>query len=104
MEYRPDTKAKRRSDRALVAAYHEAELIKLLDRVRAGFAALDAKTIDAFELDDIIHQYKRATVELWKFCSATGSATALAARAIEQARLDGEMWDWWQAGAPRRRS
>lgn len=86
-----------------MSAYHEAELSKLLDRVRAGFAAFDANTINAFELDEIIHRYKRASVELWKFCSATGSATAMAARAIEQAGQEGETWDWWEAGAPRRR-
>jgi hypothetical protein len=39
-------KARRRADQELLATYHEARL--------------------AFQLDDIIHQYKRATIELWQ--------------------------------------
>jgi hypothetical protein len=33
--------------------------------VREGFARLDAGEIDAFELDDLIHHYKRSARELW---------------------------------------
>ncbi len=53
-------RAQRRADRALIAAYHEAQLANLLERVRAGFAAYDAGQLDAFGLDDIIHRYKRS--------------------------------------------
>ncbi len=96
-------KAKRRADRASVASYHEAELTKLLEHVRSGFAAYDAGQLDAFELDELIHQYKRATIELWKFCGATGSQVAGAARAIEWAARDGQTFDWWERGALRKR-
>jgi hypothetical protein len=47
----PRTKAQRRADREAVGAYHEAQLAKLLERVRDGFERYDADTIDAFELD-----------------------------------------------------
>jgi hypothetical protein len=69
-----------------------------------GFAAYDTGQIDAFELDEIIHQYKRATVELWKFCVGLGSGSGveLAAHAIELARAEGADRDWWEAGAPRK--
>jgi hypothetical protein len=36
--------------------------------VRAGFAQLDSGEIDEFDLDDLIHHYKRSAGELWKFC------------------------------------
>jgi hypothetical protein len=52
------TKAERQADREAVVAYHEAELAKLLERLRTGFADYDAETIDAFELDAPIHRYQ----------------------------------------------
>ena len=30
---------------------------------------MDAGELDAFELDELIHRYKRSTRELWKFCN-----------------------------------
>jgi hypothetical protein len=92
-------KARRRADRALVAGYHETQLTKLLEHVRAGFAEYDAGQLDAFGLDELIHQYKRATIELWKFCGATGPQVAGAARAIEWAARDGQPIDWWDRAA-----
>ena len=83
----------------MVGDYHERELRALLEHVRDGFARLDAGELDAFELDDLIHRYKRSTRELWKFCSLGESA----AWAIEDARERGEKIDWWAAGEPRRR-
>jgi hypothetical protein len=29
--------------------------------------------IDAFELDDVIHHYKRSARDLWKLCGSSGS-------------------------------
>jgi hypothetical protein len=58
------TKAERRAARAAVAAYHEAELAGLIDHVREGLARYDAREIDAFELDELIHHYHRATQKL----------------------------------------
>jgi hypothetical protein len=94
-------KAKRRAARQLVGEYHERELTRLLERVREGFAQLDAGEIDAFDLDELIHRYKRSARELWKFCSLNHPETA--AWMLEDAREQGEGVDWWAAGEPRRR-
>jgi hypothetical protein len=67
-----DERARRQAARELPAAYHEEQLRTLLERVRDGFARLDAAEINPFELDDLIHQYKRAARELWKFCGSSG--------------------------------
>jgi hypothetical protein len=97
------SKAELRADRALVGTYYEARLADLLEQVREGFARYDAGELDAFELDDLIHRYKRATRELWKFCgNLTGSSAHFVARAIEEWQASGEMVDWWERGNPRR--
>ena len=66
-------RAERRAARQTIGAYHEAQLRLLLDRVRDGFNRLDTGEIDAFELAELIHRYKRSARELWKFCGQTGS-------------------------------
>jgi hypothetical protein len=93
-------KARRRAARELVGRYHERELSRLLEHVREGFARLDAGELDAFDLDDLIHRYKRSARELWKFCHVGPEG---AAWAIEDARARGEELDWWAAGEPRGR-
>jgi hypothetical protein len=98
-----DTKAERRAARALVGAYHEARLAGLIEHLREAFARYDAGEIDAFDLDDVIHHYKRSARELWKFCSGTGSDALFAARTLEYWQAERESPDWWEAGAPRRR-
>jgi hypothetical protein len=103
----PDTgassKARRRADVALVASYHEARLAELLERVRDGFGRYDAGELDAFELDDLIHRYKRSTRELWKFCGdVAGTRAGFIARTIEEMQSRGESIDWWERGNPRR--
>ncbi len=96
-------KAQRRADIALVGSYYEARLVNLLERVRAGFADYDAGELDAFDLDDLIHRYKRATRELWKFCgSVTGSSAHFIARSLEEMQERGETIDWWERGNPSR--
>jgi PAS domain-containing protein len=100
---REGERARRRAARELVAAYHDEQLRVLLERVRDGFARLDAGEIDAFDLDDLIHHYKRASRELWKFCGSSGSEWARAARSLAFWREQDEEPDWWEAGAPRRR-
>jgi len=97
---RPD----RRAARQLIAACHRNELRTLLGRVRAGFAQLDAGEIDEFEMDDVIHHYKRSAAELWKFCGSSGGQWQRAAHTLTYLREHGEEPDWWEAGAPRRRS
>jgi hypothetical protein len=97
-------RAQRRAARETIGRYHEEQLRLLLERVRDGFARLDAGDIDAFELDDLIHRYKRSARELWKFCGQTGSQWLAATRTLEYLEAQGdEPPDWWQAGEPRRR-
>ncbi|MDQ3880899.1 MAG: hypothetical protein M3295_07500 [Chloroflexota bacterium] len=93
-------KAKRRAARELVGDYHERELTRLLERMREGFAQLDAGEVDAFDLDELVHRYKRSARELWKFCNVSRSETV--AWLINDAREQGEEVDWWAAGEPRR--
>ncbi|HEY1456911.1 MAG TPA: hypothetical protein VGF15_00205 [Solirubrobacteraceae bacterium] len=97
-----DTKAARRASRAVIGAYHEASLADLIERVRDGLARYDAGELDAFELDEVIHQYKRAARELWKFCVGAGGHVLSAARTLEYWEAEGELPDWWEAGAPHR--
>jgi hypothetical protein len=96
------SKAERRAARAAVAAYHEVELARLLEHVREGIARYDAGEIDVFELDDLIHHYKRATQKLWSFCSGGGSQVYSTARMLEWQREEGELPNWWDLAAPRR--
>ena len=87
----------------MIGAYHEEQLRALLEHVRTGFARLDAGEIDPFELDDLIHHYKRSARELWKFCGSSGSEWERAARTLAFLCDSGDEPDWWQAGAPRSR-
>jgi hypothetical protein len=99
----PDTKAARRAARDRVAGYHQEQLGRLLEHVREGFARYDAAELDAFELDDVIHQYTRSARELWKFCELTGSRALYTAGTLDHWTREGEEPDWWELGAPRRR-
>jgi hypothetical protein len=96
-------RAQRRAARKTIAAYHEEQLGLLLERVRVGFARLDAGEIDVFELDELIHHYKQAARELWKFCNLSGGSPVSALHALEFRREQGEEPDWWEAGQRRRR-
>lgn len=100
---RSGERARRRAAREKIGAYHEEQLRALLERVRDGFARFDRGEMDAFDLDDLIHQYKRSARELWKFCGSTGSEWERAARTLAYWREQDEEPDWWQAGAARRR-
>jgi hypothetical protein len=86
----------------MIAAYHQSQLRTLLEHVRSGFAQLDAGTIDEFELDDLIHHYKRSATELWKFCGSSGGQSLQAASSLAFVREQDEEPDWWEIGAPRR--
>lgn len=98
-------KTNRREVRAIVVAYHREELRALLQHVREGFAGLDTADVDEFELDDLIHRYKRAAKQLWMFCGSTRSHELHAAAAIEQMRDRGEERDWWaESAGPDRRT
>src|SRR5689334_14194663 len=94
------TKAERRAARATVGAYHQAELAKLVEHLRDALARYDAGDLDAFEFDEIVHRYKRATQKLWSFC--TRSSAMRTAGTIEWLREEGETPDWWEQEASRR--
>jgi hypothetical protein len=101
----PGEKARRRAAREMIGAYHEEQLRLLLDHVREGFARLDGGEIDVFDLDDLIHRYKRSAQKLWSFCGSSGSGWERAALTLEWMRDEGEeLPDWWAAGEPRRRT
>ena len=87
-------RARRRPARELVGAYHEEQLRGLLEHVREGFTRLDGGEIDAFELDELIHRYKRSARELWKFCGSSGSGWERAAGMLAFLRQNGEDPDW----------
>jgi hypothetical protein len=96
------SKAERQADVALVIRYHEARLADLLERVRDGLDRYDAGELDAFELDELIHRYKRAARELWKFCGdrTHGRSSHFIARTLEDMQKREETIDWWEPGNP----
>jgi hypothetical protein len=59
-----DPKGRRRAALEMLARYHEEQLRSLLEHVREGFQKLDDGEIDPFELDDLIHHYKRSAQKL----------------------------------------
>jgi hypothetical protein len=93
----------RRADLALVTSYHEAQLAKLLERVQEGFRRFEAGAVSAFEVDDLIHDYKHAARELWKFCGdLSGSRVRSTARTLRELGEDADSMDWWERGNPKR--
>jgi hypothetical protein len=72
----------------------------LLERVRKGFRRLDEGEIDAFELDDLIHRYKRSAKELWKFCNLSRPEAAV--WMLDDVQEKDDELDSWAAGEPRR--
>ena len=97
-------RARRKAARELIGRYHEEQLRLLLDHVREGFEGLDRGELDPFELDELIHRYKRSAQKLWSFCGSSGSAWEQAALTVEWWREHGEEEpDWWTAGEPRHR-
>lgn len=99
-QHRSD-KAERQAARALVAAYHQEELRRLLEHVRLAFVRLDAGEIDEFELDELIHRYKRAAAKLWSFCGSSGGQWLQAASTLRYLReRDEPPRDWWAEAAP----
>jgi hypothetical protein len=102
------SKADRQAARALVAAYHEARLADLIEHVAEELDRYRAGEVDAYAVDETIHQYHRAAQELWKFCwsGGVGANTEIVARMLEQLTEAGETVDWWEripAHRPRRR-
>jgi hypothetical protein len=97
-------KVRRRAARKMIGEYHEEQLRLLLRHVREGFAQLEAGELDPFELDELIHRYKRSAQKLWSFCGSSGSGWERAALRLEWLREQGdEEPDWWAVGEPPRR-
>lgn len=92
------SKAERRAAREAVAAYHEAELVKLVERAGEALDGFRSGQLDAFEVDQVLFQYSRAAKELWKFCNI--GSVELSASLINRSAPS---IDWWERGAPRRR-
>mgnify|MGYP001332725869 CR=1 FL=1 len=59
--------------------------------------------VDAFATRRIADDLGAGTRELWKFCAGTGSHVLFAARTLAYWEAEGELPDWWEAGAQRRR-
>lgn len=81
-----------------MAAYHQDQLRALLEHVREGFVRLDAGEIDEFELDDLVHRYKRAAKHLWVFCESSGSRSLQTGTTLAFMRER----DWWAESASSR--
>jgi hypothetical protein len=100
----PQDREERRAASERVSRYHEQQLRLLQDRVREGFEQMDAGTIDPFDLDELIHRYKRSAQKLWSFCGQTGRERLFTARTLDYWQQQGEEpADWWAAGEPHRR-
>jgi hypothetical protein len=102
------SKTERQAARALVAAYHEARLADLIEHVAEALDRYRAGEVDAYAVDETIHQYHQAAQELWKFCwsGGIGANIEIVARTLEQLTKAGETVDWWEripSHRPRRR-
>jgi hypothetical protein len=93
-------RAERRAARERVAAYHESCLAELLDRLVPVLDSYRAGTTDVDQADQMIHQYHRATRELWKFCFAPGVDVEIIARIVDEPTPP---VNWWERGAPNNR-
>lgn len=91
------TKAERRTAREKVAAYHEEQLSRLVERLADAIDRHREAELNALEVDEVVFQYCRAAKELWKFCNLGN--VEIAARII----ADDPPMDWWDRGTPRKR-
>jgi hypothetical protein len=94
---RVGSKRERRADRALVSAYHQARLGELVEHVADAVDRFRAGELDAYAVDEVLHQYRRAARELWKFCwlAGAGAGVELTARVLRDMADEGESIDWW---------
>jgi hypothetical protein len=82
-----------------IGRYYEEQLRLLLERVRDGFARLDAGEIDPIQLDAHIHRYQRSARKLWSFCGQTELDNLRASRRLRSMKeREEELPDWWSAG------
>lgn len=92
------SKADRRAAQEAVAAYHEAELARLVERVGEAIDGFRSGKLDAFAVDEALFQYSRAAKELWKFCNSGSVDLTVSFIMGNQPSID-----WWERGAPRKR-
>ena len=105
-------KPTRKRLRALANIAHERELDRELAKLREQFDEWQAQKIDAFDLNDRIHQFHQKTArEIWKMYSNTGDEDMLVARALKLGFLTedevggelieqlGPMIGYWQDGS-----
>ncbi len=102
-EGRSASSSERRVVRAIVASYHEAELAGLVEHVAKAIERYCAGELGPSEVDEVIHRYKKAARELWKFCfgGGSGSYAVIVAAVLEEMTAKGERHDWWEAAEPR---
>jgi hypothetical protein len=89
---------RRRSGRESIGAYHEQQLWELLERVREGFARLDAqrdRCVRARRADPALCAVRQ---ELWKFCGSSSRERERATRNLAALRGQRKEPDWWHAG------
>jgi hypothetical protein len=98
------TNAEWRAARQRVIAYHQAQLAELLNHVAAAIDRYRTGDIDAYAMDETIHQYQRAAAERWKFCLARGGGThaEFIAELLDRMTADAEAINWWDRATPRR--
>jgi hypothetical protein len=98
------TKAERRAARERVGAYHEAQLVELIEYISAAVDRYRIGEIDAYAVDETIHHYYRAARELWKFCWSGGVGThiEMIAHLLDRMATDGETINWWERVTPQR--
>jgi hypothetical protein len=98
-------RTRRRAARETIAAYHQARLDELVSHVAAAVDGWREGSLDVYDVDEILHRYQRAARELWKFCWATGGGhVEWVADQLHRLAEDHEAIDWWERGAPHRRS
>ena len=92
------SKSERRAASTLVAAYHEARLADLIEHVAEELDRYRVGEVDAYAVDETVHQYHRAAQELWKFCwsGGVGANIEIVAKTLEQLTEAGETVDWWE--------
>jgi hypothetical protein len=98
-----DTKQARRAARERVGAYHEQELARLLERVEEAIERYKRGELDVFDVDDLIHHYKKAAQKLWAFCWGSGGSHLLTiARLLDDSEF-APAGDWWEQAERRPR-
>lgn len=88
--------ASHREVREAVAAYHQAALSDLAQHVVDATDEFRAGTLHVTDFDRVIHQYHRASQELWTFCNVGDPRRTV--DLIDK----GVPIDWWERGAPKR--